>query len=210
MTTMTKDAPFWDKLAPKYAEQPVPDETAYAATLERTLGYLAPEDHVLELGAGTGTTALKLAPRVASYRATDVSTGMVAIAEGKSRPDGANLTFAVEGVGDAPAGEAPYDAVLAFNLLHLLPDLPGDLRKIRTRVKPGGLFISKTPCLGRRAWHIRAMVWLMHAVGKAPAYVGLFDVADYDMAVREAGFEIVETGLYPEKSRNRFVVARAV
>ena len=48
---------FWDRLAAGYAKKPVPDEEAYARTLERVRAHLTPNDRVLELGCGTGTSA---------------------------------------------------------------------------------------------------------------------------------------------------------
>ena len=64
---------FWDRIAPKYAKSPVRDQQAYEATLARTRSYLGAEDKVLELGCGTGSTALILADAVAEYTATDLS-----------------------------------------------------------------------------------------------------------------------------------------
>ncbi|MEM6823818.1 MAG: class I SAM-dependent methyltransferase [Pseudomonadota bacterium] len=211
MITMTQDAPFWDQVAPKYAKRPVPNAAAYEATLRHTRSYLTAEDRVLELGAGTGSTALRLAPAVAEYHATDISSGMIAIAREKPRPaETERLAFAVAGIAAQDQTARAYDTVLAFNLLHLVPDLSADLANIRARLRPGGLFVSKTPCLGRHAWHIQAMIWAMRLIGKAPAHVGLFDTEDLDAQIRTAGFEIVETTAYPKASRSHFVVARAV
>ena len=70
---------FWNKTAEKYAATPIKDMASYEETLTRTRGYLGPEDNVLELGCGTGTTALKLAPSVAHLTGSDISEGMIAI-----------------------------------------------------------------------------------------------------------------------------------
>lgn len=206
---MTQDARFWDKIAPRYAKSPVPDETAYAATLDRTRAYLKPTDHVLEVGCGTGSTALTLAPEVAQYRATDFAQGMIAVAQAK--PPVGPVSFAVAGLEDT-GGAAPYDAVLAFNLLHLIGDLDGALAQIAPLVKPGGLFISKTVTTpgGALPWKLRLMLWvlpLMQAIGKAPE-VSFRSIADHEDAIRNAGFDILETANYPAAPPNRFVVAR--
>ncbi|MEM1100624.1 MAG: hypothetical protein AAGH73_03730, partial [Pseudomonadota bacterium] len=63
-------AEFWNRIAARYARDPISDMAGYKATLERTKHYLTPIAHVLELGAGTSSTALELAPRVARYHAT--------------------------------------------------------------------------------------------------------------------------------------------
>ncbi|MEM8958930.1 MAG: class I SAM-dependent methyltransferase [Pseudomonadota bacterium] len=80
---MRDPARFWDKLSTRYAKMPVQNEAAYAATLDQTRTYLSPSDSALEVGCGTGTTALALAPSVARYRATDISGGMIEIARAK-------------------------------------------------------------------------------------------------------------------------------
>ena len=48
---MTTDAQFWDKLARRYAANPIKDMTAYEHTLERAGSYLHAGDKALELGA---------------------------------------------------------------------------------------------------------------------------------------------------------------
>ena len=70
-----------------------------------------------------------------------------------------------------------HDAVLAFNYLHLVRDLPGTLRRIHALLADGGLFISKTPCLGDMNPLIRlALLPAMRAIGKAP-YAGAFSAS---------------------------------
>ncbi|MEM6491808.1 MAG: hypothetical protein AAF684_07920, partial [Pseudomonadota bacterium] len=91
--------------------------------------------------------------------------------------------------------------------LHLLEDLDGALRAIRRRLRPGGLFISKTICLGGSASIFRVAIPVLRAFGKAP-YVRFLSVDGLDALIRTAGFDIIETGVYPAKPPARFVVAR--
>jgi len=74
---------------------------------------------VLEIGCGTGTTALRLAHRVRRLHATDVSSQMVAIAQEKiAATPVAQLDFAVlDAAGAAQQAPQAYDVVLAFNVL---------------------------------------------------------------------------------------------
>jgi ubiquinone/menaquinone biosynthesis C-methylase UbiE len=81
--SMADDARFWDRIARKYARSAIADQAGYERTLERTRALLGPGDRVLELGCGTGTTALRLAGGVQDYVATDLSAGMIAIAKEK-------------------------------------------------------------------------------------------------------------------------------
>lgn len=196
-------AAFWDRIAERYAARPVSDTASYEATLERVRHWLRPDMQVLELGCGTGSTAERLAPAVARITGSDFSAGMIRIAE--SRRDAPNLGFLCAGVGEALA-DGPHDAVLAFNLLHLLDDLGECLSQVHAALCEGGLFLSKTPCVGAR-WYLRPAVWGLQKLGKAPA-VRFLRPAELEAAIREAGFEIVETGDYPAKLPNHFVVAR--
>ena len=204
---MTQTAVFWDRLADRYAAQPIKDQTAYEQTLDRTRSYLSETDSVLELGCGTGTTALILAPHVGHITATDYSEGMIRIGEEKARADGArNVTFRQAGLTDARLGKNAYDAVLAFNLFHLVPDLDTALRGVSDFIKPGGYLISKTACLAGNPL-FRVMVPLMRLIGKAP-YVSFMTRAELEAKITRAGFRIVETGDHPAKGHTRFIVAQ--
>ena len=112
---------------------------------------------------------------------------------------------------EALASEAkPFDAVLGFNYLHLVRDLPGTLRRIHALLATDGMFISKTPCLGEMNPLIRlALLPAMRAIGKAP-YVSVFRAADLSQQIGAAGFDIlaVESHSTRDKGRRPYIVAR--
>ena len=203
---MTSETAFWTKIAPKYSEKPISDVASYEETLDRVRGYLSPTDRVIEFGAGTGSTAVKLAPSVAQYIATDFSDGMIQIAERrKTEARSETIETAVGEVADFT--EAEVNVALAFNLFHLVPDMRGDFSRIFDMLPPGGLFIQKTPSIAK-LWFMRLPIWLMGIVGKAPKTLTYLKPEDVDAALKQAGFEIIEADLIPKKSYNRFVVAR--
>ena len=204
---MKPDSKFWDKIANKYAKSPIKNMEAYEQTMDRTRAFLTQESKVLEVGCGTGSTALLLAPNVDHITATDISGRMIEIAEGKARDQAVgNVTFKQAPMPDPSLEAEAYDAVLTYNTLHLLTDLPGSLRCIRKTLKPGGVFISKTVCLKQQTSLWAIPIFLMRLVGLAP-YVNLLKFADVDQAITREGFEIIETGLYPAPF-SHFVVAR--
>jgi len=204
---MTADATFWDKIADKYAASPVKNIAAYEETLTRTRAYLDPADDVLELGCGTGTTALKLAEDAGDITATDFSPRMIAIAQGKIAEAGAENVTARVGT-SREAAETGFDVVLGFNYLHLLPDMEETVAHVHGLLRPGGHFISKTVCLGR-APHFKVLIWVMQTLGKAP-FVRCLKVETLEAVIRRQGFEIVETGNYPARPVSRFIVARKI
>jgi SAM-dependent methyltransferase len=210
---MGEAAAFWDRVAARYAKAPMRAPEAYEATLARVRARLEPQDRVLELGCGTGTTALALAPQVAAYEGRDISANMLGIARGRAAEAGlATLTFA-PGDMEAAIDGGPFDAVLAFNLLHLATDLDGALARIHAALVPGGLLISKTPCLAAEGLSLKfrallATLPLLQALGKAPRGLTRLSVTDLERRVTAAGFEILERADLPVMPPSRLLVAR--
>ncbi|MEW9305795.1 class I SAM-dependent methyltransferase [Labrys neptuniae] len=189
--SLASDARFWDRSSRKYARSAVADRAGYERTLERTRALLEPGDRVLELGCGTGTTALRLAGGVQAYLATDISTGMIAIAEEKHAAASIPaLAFRVATAEALMPDAGAFNAVLGFNYLHLVRDLPGTLGCIHALLAAKGLFIAKTPCVGEMNPLIRLALPLMRVVGQAP-YAGVFRASELSRWISAAGFEIL-------------------
>lgn len=188
------DADFWNRTSRKYAATPIADRAGYERTLDRARSALRPGDRVLELGCGTGTTAIRLAAGVQSYLATDISAEMIAIAEEKHTAEPTQSLCFRTATAETLASEAGrFDAVLGFNYLHLVRDLPGTLHRIHALLAVEGLFISKTPCLGDMNPFIRlALLPAMRMIGKAP-YASVFRAAELSQLVSAAGFDILAT-----------------
>ena len=205
------DARFWDRTSRKYAAAAIADQAGYERTLERTRALLRADDRVLELGCGTGTTALRLAGAVRSYLATDISAEMIAIAEEKHAAGPVPALVFRATTAEALAPDAvPFNAVLGFNYLHLVRDLRGTLSRIHALLATDGLFISKTPCIGEMNALIRlALLPAMRATGKAP-YVSVFQAAELRQDIGAAGFDIlaVENHSTKDKARRPYIVAR--
>ena len=206
-------ARFWDCIAVKYAADPIADMAGYECTLQRVKDLLTADQDVLEIGCGTGTTALRLAPLTRRLLATDVSTGMIAIAREKLAAQPVpQLSFAVADADEPVAGPSEFDAVLAFNLLHLVPDLDHTLAQVLRHLRPGGLFISKTPCVGQMnplVPHVALPVLRLLRIAP-PMHVLTED--QLLTAIERSGLTIdsVEHHATPKRSRDwrPFVVAR--
>lgn len=212
---MQKSAKFWNAIAEKYAKSPIADMKSYTYTLDCTRSYLKPDDAVLELGCGTGSTALLLAPHVRRIVASDIAENMIEIAKKKAQDQGiANVEFVTAELFEVGAGPERYDAVLALNLLHLLEDVPAAITRIHGLVKPGGLFISKTICrfgpeVPLKLRLMKLVLPLMQMIGKAP-FVQFMDIAELERIITMGGFEIVEAGNFPPSPPMRYIVARKV
>lgn len=208
---MVNQEQFWDGIAPKYAKSPIKNMESYEYTLDRTRSYLKESDLVLEIGAGTGSTALLLADGVEQIVATDISEQMLAVGRTRAKEQGVeNIRFQRTEADSLPEG--PFDAVMAHNLLHLVEDLPGTLSACHGVLRPGGLLISKTfvrPTKGLQLmYRIMCVVLpLMQWLGKAP-FVAFYSVQEFEQAIERAGFEIIETANYPATEARRYIVAR--
>lgn len=210
MSAIISDARFWDRVARKYASSRIKDMEGYERTLSEVRRWLSAGDRVLEIGCGTGMTALRLAPSVATITATDISPEMIAIANERAASDGpGNVRFLATPAESPPAADESCDAVLAFNLLHLSPDRAAVLAGVRRALKPGGLFISKTPCLAEMNPLLRLAVPAMRLIGKAP-HVGFFDAAGLERELGEAGLETIARERHGSRGKDPriFLVAR--
>lgn len=206
-----RKARFWDRIAAQYAADPIADPAGYETTLRRVQGLLSADQQVLEIGCGTGTTALRLARFTRRLLATDLSAEMIAIARRKLRAEPVpQLSFAVADADTAVAGQGEYDVVLAFNVLHLVADLDHALALAAQTLRPGGLLTSKTACLAEMNPLIRYLALpVMRAIGKAP-HVLCFDAAALQSAMVGQGLEIVSVERHGTQGRDFrvFIVAR--
>ncbi len=118
---MNRSAGFWNRIARRYSRSPVPDEAVYARKLELTQEQLQPHMQLLEVGCGTGSTALEHAPHVAHIHAIDFSQNMIDIARQKQLDAGVeNITFECCTLDELQAAGASYDAILGLSVFHLI------------------------------------------------------------------------------------------
>ena len=208
---LSPQARFWNRIARRYAADPIADLAGYEATLQRVRTLLKPSDEVLEIGCGTGTTALRLADQVRHYAATDVAPQMVAIAREKlSAQPLPGLSFDVMDVEQPDLGLSRFDAVLAFNVLHLVHDLDQTLEQLLPSLKPGGLLIAKTACVAEMNPLVPWLaVPLMRAIGKAPP-VQCFKAEHLQNTLQRHGLVLEATERHGTKKRDirLFTVAR--
>lgn len=164
-----KDARFWNLIAMFYFKQPIKDEEAYRIKLKTTQEYLLPDMDILEIGCGSGSTALAHAPYVRHVTATDIAGRMIEIANGQKAEKGlSNIDFKKATLEDLMPLEKRYDAILALSLLHLLEEPSEGLKHIKALLKPGGVFIANTPCLEGKLGIMKPILKFGHFIGLMP------------------------------------------
>jgi ubiquinone/menaquinone biosynthesis C-methylase UbiE len=207
---MTSEARFWDKHAENYAKQPLADEAAYRKKLEIARDYFRPDMQVLEFGCGTGTTAITHAPYVEHIRATDISEKMIGIARSKAQAAGVrNVTFEQADIDRLDAADGSFDAVMGHSILHLVPDRDAVIARVHRLLKPGGVFISNTACLGDTMLrHMRLIAPMGRLFGLMPL-VRFFTTEQLTDSLTRAGFAVEhEWRLRNGPASIAFIVAR--
>jgi ubiquinone/menaquinone biosynthesis C-methylase UbiE len=207
-TTLLSDGRFWNRMADRYARQPIADPDAYERKLGLTARFLRPDMRVVEFGCGTGGTALRHAARVTQVDGVDISARMLEIAEARRQEAGVGNVRFMQGdlLGFAP-GQVRYDGVFAMSLLHLVADRDAALAKIRSLLGPGDLFVSSTTCIGDTARLVKWIAPIGKALGLFPT-LRVFTTAELCASVTAAGFDIVEQWS-PGPGKATFIVARA-
>ena len=204
-------AEFWDKHAERYARSPVSDEVTYQRKLAETQSFFTPEMRILEFGCGTGTTAVHHAPHVQHIDAVDISENMIEIGRGKAAAAGVdNITFSRGTLTEFNAQEGSIDAVLGLNVIHLLPDRQAVLAEVARILKPGGVFVSSTVCLGHS--YLR-FIKLVEPLGKLLGLMpDLFILTEAQLAAEltNAGFAIERQWHHGKNGIAVFMIARKV
>lgn len=192
-----RDRTFWERKAPQYDRvatsifgRPLP------RVLELTAEGVSGSASVLEVAAGTGLMTAAIAPRAGRVVAIDYAEPMLAVLRKRLADSGlSNVECACADLYalDYPAGS--FDAVVAGNVLHLVPDLPGALARLRRLLRPGGKLVAPTFCHDEtwRAWFVsRVLLRLMRQPMSRR-----FTAASLGQALEAAGFRVTRSETVP-------------
>ena len=204
---MDDSTKFWNRIAPRYSRQPIADVASYRRKLEITQSYFHPQMSVLELGCGTGSTAIIHAPEVKQIKAVDIASAMIDIARAKAERAGIhNIQFEVASIEQLVVADQSVDMVLAMSVLHLVDDFDAAIRKMTAMLKPGGLLVTSTACLADDMNWLRLILPVGRAVGMLPK-VSFFTQQQLLASFENNGF-IIEERWKPGKRKAVFMVAR--
>lgn len=136
---------YWDRNARRYDRSMLLLGRPLPRMVELAGEAVAGCERVLEVAAGTGLVTPSLAARAGEVVSTDYSEPMVARLAARVREQGlSNVRCEVADIYALRWEAGRFDAVVAANVLHLLPDLEGALASLRRVLRPGGKLVAPT------------------------------------------------------------------
>ncbi len=157
---------FWDRWAWFYDLAEWSNRKVNAAARTRVGELVPPGARVLDCAAGTGEFSLAAAKRAGSVLCTDRSEAMLDRARGKAKKRGlSNIEFAVRDITALPDPDGSFDAVIAGNVLHLLPEPEKAVRELWRVTSPGGQLILPTYLQGKAGAAYGTMIKIYQGVG---------------------------------------------
>ena len=183
----------------------------YDVSLRRVLGRPLPrmlqlaseavrgKEKVLEVAAGTGIVTSAIARTSHSVIATDYAAAMVELLARQIREAGLeNVTCEQADIYALSYQAGEFDAIVAANVLHLVPDFPEALLALRKVAAPGAILVAPTFCHDetKMSWLVSRLLALSGFPGhRRFTAQSLFDVLEQN-GVRVSKFELLP-GLIP-------------
>lgn len=176
----------------------------YLQIMALTKNYLNPEDTLLDFGCATGRVSREVSQSVAVVHAIDLSSKMIAIA--KETAGNHPIHYMQATIFDNRLEPASYDVILGFYILHLLEEPAAELKRMHELLKPGGLLILVTPCMGEHNW-LRGLFRFLGKIGLLPR-IHAFKSGDLNGLLSAQHFGIMQQQLLSGTSNQYFTVSK--
>jgi ubiquinone biosynthesis O-methyltransferase len=208
MNKMDKSEKFWDKQAENYAKQQQNIQLTDNRDFVNTLKYLNINDTVLDYGCGAGIVSNAIADKVKEIQAIDISSKMIEVAKRKaSEHNIKNINYAQATIFDERYQKESFNVILAFRILHMLEDTQAVMGRINELLKPGGVFISVTTCMGEKKALLGILVLLASKMRIVPQHINMFKLSELEELITGENFQIVECERLKDSLPHYFIVA---
>lgn len=195
---MYKDEKFWDRIASKF-DRIEEKDIAYKIFIEKAREYLNADDTILDFGCGTGLICSEIAENVRIIHAIDISTKMIEISKKKASVRKIqNIDFARTTIFDDKFKVGSFDAIIAFNIFHLLEEPQKYFERINQILKPGGIIISSTPCMSEAPF-LNIILKFFSIIGMTPK-LNSFTSTEMKQLFLKASFKLIELNKIKPKS----------
>ena len=210
---MKNSEKFWDKASGNYDKTEGRFEYIHHKSRENAKKHLKNSDIVLDYGCGTGTTSCEFSNLVKEIHAIDISNKMIEIAKekaGSSKIE--NATFVKTDIFDDRFKNESFDVILAYNMLHTLPNPQNSIQRIYELLKPEGLFISVTPCLrDRMSFLVNLQIQLVRVlckIGVIPVPIRRLKSSELNDLLANGNFQAVESEQIFKGASSYFIAAK--
>ncbi|MDO7640796.1 MAG: class I SAM-dependent methyltransferase [Reinekea forsetii] len=210
---MNKAENFWDNASKNYDKTEERFNYIHKKSRENTKRFLKDSDTVLDYGCGTGTASCQFSSLVKDIHAIDISSEMIAISQAKAAHGKIeNVNFEQADIFDGKYSKESYDVILAFNMLHTVPNPQNVVLQINELLKPEGLFISVTPCLRQKmSFFVNLQIQLVRVLcklGLIPIPIRRVTSSEVESILKAGGFQTVESEEIYKDASSYFVVAK--
>ncbi|MDH3511201.1 MAG: class I SAM-dependent methyltransferase [Gammaproteobacteria bacterium] len=210
---MNKSEEFWDKASKNYDKTEERFEYIHKKARENTKKYLKESQIVLDYGCGTGTASCEFASLVKEINGIDISSEMIRIAKEKSAASEVdNVNFEKADIFDNRYQNESFDVILAFNMLHTVPNPQSVVQRVNDLLKHEGLFISITPCLGQKMSFLVNLqiqfVRVLCKLGVIPIPIRRIKSTDIDDLLAIGNFQPIESEKIFKGASSYFVTAK--
>ena len=203
---MYKDEKFWDRIASKF-DTIEKGDTAYGIFIEQARAYVKTSDTIMDFGCGTGLICNEIAENVGFIHAIDISAKMIEIAKHKaSARNIRNIGFERTTIFDKKFKEGSIDAIIAFNIFHLLEDPHVYFQRMHQILKPGGLILSSTPCM-REAPLLNHVLSFFSRMGITPE-LNPFTSTEMEQSFVKASFKTLKMNKIKPKSPQYICISK--
>ena len=202
---------FWDKQAGGYAKKENDIQITKNKDFITTLKYINTDDIVLDYGCGGGIVSISISDKVKEIHAIDVSVKMIETAKANAAElNISNINYAQGTIFDKRFQAQSFDVILAFRVLHVLEDVQVVVRRINELLKPGGVFISVTTCMGSQKAIFGPLVFLARKLNILPIKISMLKLSKLQEILTNENFEIIEYEKMDDKISTYCVVARKI
>ena len=212
---MNKSEEFWDKASKNYDKTEERFEYIHSKSRENTKKYLKDSNIVLDYGCGTGTISCEFANQVKEIHAIDISSKMIEIAKEKAVVSKVeNVSFVQADIFGHGYKKESFDVILAFNMLHTVPNPQNVMQRIYELLKPEGLFISVTPCLrDKMSFLVNVQIQLVRIlckIGIIPIPIRRLKSSELDDLIANGDFQTIETEKIYKGASSYFIAAKKI
>ena len=205
-----KNEEYWNKRASTYDKHVIVEYAdANEQTVSKSLAYLKESDEMLEVACGTGVMTLGLADHVGHITAVDISSCMLDQLRQKANGSYTNLSLMHSDVFDHELDGKQFDVVAAYNVLLYMENIGEVLARVHSLLKPGGIFLSATDCVGGLDNEDAAEKRRRVEKGEL-SFVGFFTPDQLAKTIEKAGFTVLESENIHEGTPNQFIAARKI